>query len=70
VNRAIACPREFATLKSLILKCEKGEFEGGFAKDPKTENTEILLSLPRGGWENQEKMSKNWTIFLLNFNRQ
>jgi hypothetical protein len=34
-----------ATLKSLILKCERGGLEGGIAKDPKAKNTEILLSI-------------------------
>jgi hypothetical protein len=42
----------------------EGEFEGGIAKDPKTKNTEILLSPPWDGWEDEDKNVKKLNDFF------
>ena len=45
----------------------EGGLEGGIAKDPKAKNTEILLSPPRDGGENEEKNIKKLNNFFAKF---
>ena len=48
----------------LNTKMREGRLEGGIAKDPKAKNTEILLSPPRDGGENEEKNVKKLNDFF------
>ncbi len=51
----------------LNTKMREGGFEGGIAKDPKAKNTEILLSPPRDGGENEDKNVKKLNDFFSKF---
>jgi hypothetical protein len=56
-----------ATLKSLILQCERGDLRVALQKTLNQKNTEILLSPPRDGGENEKKNVKKLNVFFSKF---